>query len=250
MQSNAASQASPPPESSPIPQTSPQTAPQSNHRGATEGGTGVPGAVGDERASRYIDLASVILISLATALSAWCVYQSTRWATSSTEHYNAASALRVRAAEAKDRSNALEVADLTVFAQYLAAQNSGDTRYAHFLYMHFRPETQQAMREWLDQHPMTNPRAARSPFVMPQYRLRTDAEASRLATEAETAFKTARTNNGTADAYVLLTVFMASASFLGGVGGKLRFPFHIVLIGIGFVLLIVASGAFLRLPVM
>jgi hypothetical protein len=235
----------------------------SNSAGAREAGGGSPpGAPGAAKVtpsvdgdapdggwSRYIDLASVILISLATALSAWCVYQSTRWATSSTEHYNTAGALRVRAAEAKARSDTLEVADLTLFAQYLAALNSGNTRYTHFLYMHFRPETQQAVHEWLDQHPMTNPRAARSPFAMPQYRLRTDAEASRLTGEAESAFKTARTHNGFADSYVLLTVFMASASFLGGVGGKLRFPYHIVLIGIGFVLLIVACAAFMRLPV-
>jgi hypothetical protein len=203
-----------------------------------------------ERRSRYIDLASVILISLATALSAWCVYQSTRWATSSTELYNTASALRVRAAEAKGRSSALEVADVTLFTQYLSAQYSGNTRYAHFLYTHFRPESQQAVHAWLAQHPMTNPNAARSPFAMPQYRLHTDEEASRLTAEEETAFKTARANNTTADSYVLLTVFMATASFLGGVGGKLQFPFHIVLIAIGFVLTIIASGAFLRLPAM
>jgi hypothetical protein len=207
-------------------------------------------AANRERRSRYVDLASVILISLATALSAWCVYQSSRWATSSTELYNTASALRVRAAEAKGRSSALEVADLTLFTQYLSAQYSGDTRYAHFVYTHFRPETQKAMHAWLAQHPLTNPAAARSPFAMPQYRLHTDEVASRLTTEEETAFRTAREHNTTADSYVLLTVFMASATFLGGVGGKLRYPFHIVLIAIGFALVVIASGAFLRLPAM
>jgi hypothetical protein len=214
---------------------------------ALPAGAGRDAAVKEQR-SRYIDLASVILISLATALSAWCVYQSTRWATSSTEQYNTANALRVRAAEAKGRSAALEVVDLMLFSQYLRAQYSGDTRYAHFVYTHFRRETQQAVHAWLDQHPMTNPNAARSPFAMPQYRLRSEEEASRLTAEEETAFRTARTNNTTADSYVLLTVFMASATFLGGVGGKLQFPFHIILITIGFVLVIIASGAFLRLP--
>jgi hypothetical protein len=207
-------------------------------------------AAAKQRRSRYVDLASVILISLATALSAWCVYQSSRWATSSTELYNAASAFRVRAAEAKSRSSALEVADLTLFTQYLGAQYSGDTRYAHFLYTHFRPETQQAVHAWLAQHPLTNPAAAPSPFAMRQYRLHTDEVASHLTAEEETAFRSAREHNTTADSYVLLTVFMASASFLGGVGGKLQSPFHIVLITIGFALVIIASGAFLRLPAM
>jgi hypothetical protein len=214
-------------------------------RAASEGA-----AAAKQRRSRYVDLASVILISLATALSAWCVYESTRWATKSTEGYNTAGALRVRAAEAMGRSNALEIADLMLFTQYLGAQYAGDTRFGRFLYAHFRPETQRAVDAWLAQHPMTNPAAVRSPFAMPQYRLHTEEEASRLTAEAETAFGTARTNSATADTYVLLTVFMASASFLGGVGGKLRSPFHVVLITIGFVLTLLASGAFLRLPVM
>ena len=57
-----------------------------------------------ETIDKFVDVASVVLISVAAVLTALCGYQASRWDGEQTRLYNIANASRLHAAEAADRS--------------------------------------------------------------------------------------------------------------------------------------------------
>ncbi len=197
----------------------------------------------------WVDVASVILISAATVLTAWCGYESARWTAIQTRQYNEASAQRVAAAVASDRANTLEIVDVTMFLQYVAAVAAGRTDEEAFIYRRFRPEMRGAVNAWLATKPLKNPGAPSSPFAMPQYHLLTGAQAARLNALSAASFETATNANELGDAYVRLTVIFAAVSFLAGISTKFRFPSHIVIVVTGFGVLIFGLLRMIELPI-
>ena len=197
----------------------------------------------------WVDVASVILISAATVLTAWCGYEAARWTAIQTRQYNEASAQRVAAAVASDRANTLEIVDVTMFLQYVAAVAAGRTDEETFIYRRFRPEMKRAVDAWLATKPRKNPGAPSSPFVMPQYHLLANAEAARLNTLEAASFETATNANELGDAYVRLTVIFATVSFLAGISTKFRFPSHIVIVVAGFGVLVFGLIRMIELPI-
>jgi hypothetical protein len=197
----------------------------------------------------WVDVASVVLISAATVLTAWCGYEAARWTAIQTKQYNEASAQRVAAAVASGRANTLEIVDVTMFLQYVAAVAAGRTDEEAFVYRRFRPEMKGAVDAWLATKPRKNPSAPSSPFAMPQYHLLAGAEASRLNALSAASFETATNANELSDAYVRLTVIFAGVSFLAGISTKFRFPSHIVIIAAGFGVLIFGLSQIIELPI-
>src|SRR5271155_2970388 len=96
------------------------------------------------RIDRVVDVASVVLISVAAVLSALCGYQSGRWGGEQARLYNIANADRTHAAEASDRANVLTAIDVAVFLRYIDAIDTHDTRMAEFLDRRLRPEMRPA----------------------------------------------------------------------------------------------------------
>ena len=202
-----------------------------------------------ERVDRYVDIAAVVLISLATVLTAWCGYQAARWSGLQTRSYNEASAARVRSAEAAARANALQNVDVTLFLQYVVAVGEDHPAVADFIARRFRPEMRPAFEAWLATKPRTNAKAPPSPFAMPQYRLAENGEADHLAATASERFEVAQQANETADAFVRLTVIFAAVSFLAGIGTKFRYPSHAIVVTVGFIALIYGAIQLVQLPV-
>ena len=197
----------------------------------------------------WVDVASVVLISAATVLTAWCGYEAARWTAIQTRQYNEASAQRVAAAVASDRANTLEIVDVTMFLQDVAAVAAGRTDEEAFIYRRFRPEMKRAVDAWLATKPRKNPGAPSSPFAMPQYHLLTGAEAARLNALSAASFEAATNANELGDAYVRLTVIFAAVSFLAGISTKFRFPSHIVVVVAGFGVLIFGLIRMIELPI-
>src|ERR1700729_2284078 len=102
----------------------------------------------ESRFDRTVDIASVILISLATVLTAWCGYEAARWTALQTRSYNDASALRMQAAVSEGRSNTLETIDVATFLQFVRAVSTHTTEEQNFIYKRFRPEMKRAVDAW------------------------------------------------------------------------------------------------------
>lgn len=197
---------------------------------------------------RAVDVASVVLISVAAVLSAICGYQSGRWGGEQTRLYNTANIYRGHAAEASARANTLTIIDVAVFLDYINAVDGADSAKARFLYKRFRPEMRVAMDDWLAANPMHNPRAPSSPFVMPQYKLRTNTEALADDQLAKATFSDALVATRHADAFVLLTVIFAAVSFLAGISTKMLYPRHAIVVALGIVALAYGCIRLAELP--
>jgi hypothetical protein len=197
---------------------------------------------------RIVDVASVVLISVAAVLSALCGYQSGRWGGQQARLYNVANAYRIESAEEAGRSNALIAIDVSLFLQYIDAVDARDERKAQFIYERLRPEMRPAMAAWLAAKPLANTHAPTSPFVMRQYSLRTKTEARRLETLANRSFAEAQKANRHSDDFLLLTVIFAGVSFLAGMSTKMVYPRHAIVIGVGVVGLIYGGIRLAELP--
>lgn len=200
------------------------------------------------RADRAVDVGSVVLISVAAVLTALCGYQSGRWGGQQARSYSVANANRLQAAEAADRANALTAIDVAVFLQYVEAVDAGNTRLSNFLYNRFRPEFLPALRAWLAARPLRNARAPSSPFVMPQYSLKTRAEARSYEALATENFNAAVTATHHSDDFLLLTVIFAAVSFLAGISTKMAYPRHAIIVAIALLATIYGVVRLIALP--
>jgi hypothetical protein len=200
------------------------------------------------RVDRFVDIAGVVLISVAAVLTALSGYQSGRWSGAQARFYNVANASRIESAESADRDLALTAVDVNLFLHYIDAVEGGNSREAQFINRRLRPEMRAAMNAWLATKPFTNPRAPSSPFVMPQYSLRARAASLRYTALASDNFNAALEANRHADEFLLLTVIFAAVSFLAGVSTKMTYPRHAIVIGVGMIALIYGIVRLVALP--
>jgi hypothetical protein len=201
-----------------------------------------------EVVDKFVDIASVVLISVAAVLTAFCGYQASRWEGEQTRLYNVANASRLRVAEAEDRSEVATSINVTLFLDYVGAVQHHDTEFAQFIYRRLGPNMRIVMDQWLATHPMKNPRAPTSPFVMPEYARLMQAGSAREEAVASADFDAALNAHRNADDFTLLTVVFATVSFLAGVSTKLIFPRHAIIVGLGIVALVYGVARLWFLP--
>ncbi len=197
---------------------------------------------------RAVDVASVVLISVAAVLTALCGYQSGRWGGEQARRYNVATADRMHAAEASDRANILTAIDVGMFLRYIDALETGDDRMVQFLDRRFRPEMSRALHDWLATKPLQNSRAPSSPFAMRAYQLKTQDEARRDEAQARASFAAAVEANRHSDSFLLLTVVFASVSFLAGISTKMLYPRHAIIVALALLAVIYGVARLVALP--
>jgi hypothetical protein len=199
---------------------------------------------------RFVDVASVVLISVAAVLTAVCGYQASRWEGEQTRLFNVANATRLHEAETADRSAVNTSVNITLFLAYIDAVQHNNTQFAQFIYRRLGPNFKPVMDAWLATHPLTNPKAPTSPFVMPEYTRRMNAGSARDEAAATADFNEALDAHRNADEFTLLTVTFATVSFLAGVSTKLSFPRHAIIIGLGILALVYGLARLAFLPVL
>jgi hypothetical protein len=170
--------------------------------------------------SRF-EVASTVLLALAAVATAWCSYQATRWNGEQVKASSRTNALRIEAARAQGRAQALTQVDVATFTEWVDAYAHRETRLARFYFRRFRSEFKPAVTAWLATRPLRNPKAPLTPFAMPQYRLAATAEADRLDAESEASAAIVRRYIQRASNYVLGVVLFAVALFFAGMSAKL-----------------------------
>lgn len=200
------------------------------------------------RADRIVEVASVVLISVAAVLTAVCGYQSGRWDGQQARLYNLASADRTRAAEDLDQANVLRAIDVGIFLHYIDAVQTGNRQMVEFLRRRLRPEMRTAMNAWLATRPLENRHAPSSPFVMRQYVLASRGRANGFDNRARADYDGAIEANHHADDFLLLTVTFAGVSFLAGISTKMLYPRHAVVVGFALVATIYGIVRLIALP--
>jgi hypothetical protein len=171
---------------------------------------------------RRLELASAVLLSLATLATAWSAYQSRQWTGEQSGAYSVGTAARIAENRAAGQAAAQQQIDIATFIQWVDARAQRRNDLAAFYRARFRPEFKPAFDAWLATRPFTNASAPPTPFAMPQYRLAATAEAERLERTAAAASERAKDANQRADNYMLAVVLFASALFFAGISTKLE----------------------------
>jgi hypothetical protein len=199
---------------------------------------------------RRLEVASAVLLALATVATAWAAYQSREWTGEQSQGYSQGTAARINANRAAALADRQVQIDVATFVQWIDAHAQHRPALAGFYRARFRPEFEPAFTSWLATRPFTNRDAPATPFETPQYRLAQSAEADRLEATAAAASDRAKDANEHADNYMLAVVLFASALFFAGISSKFTgLGVRATLLGIGCVLALVTLTWVVTLPV-
>jgi hypothetical protein len=197
----------------------------------------------------HADIASAVTLSIAGLLTSWSGYQAALWDGDQAAAYSQAGAIRTEASRREIQAGQFEGADVLMFTQWLDAEARGEARLAGFYEQRFRPEYRIAHAAWRAHHPLTNPAAPPTPFVMPEYRLVARAEGAAMEARATALFQKGQRANDISDAFVRATVILASALFFGGIGQAFRKPgLHLVMLTISVAECLWGILALVQLP--
>lgn len=168
---------------------------------------------------KWIELISTILLSAATVLSAWCVYQSSQW---SGEQYfriddeTSANQFRLQYEVAGAQR---KTAELQLFLEYSSAIADSNLNLAEFLYHRFPRSFKKAFNVWEKLDPYQNTDAPSSPFTMKEYVIPELEEAKKYEAQAISFKKAANTSDKNSDNYVLLSLILSTVLFFSGMCG-------------------------------
>lgn len=168
-----------------------------------------------------IELWSAVLLAAATVATAYSAYEATRWGGVQATAFTEAGASRTESAKAESDGFTLVAIDANIFTEYAVAYSQDNERLMEILRKRFfRSEFKPAFRAWLQDHPLTNPDAAKLPFQLPEYEIAKLEQADHLSDKASRLFDEGRDANQTSDEYVLGTIFFAAVLFFAGLATK------------------------------
>jgi hypothetical protein len=181
-------------------------------------------------------MAATVLLALGTVATAWAAYQSRQWSGEQSQGYSLATAARIAENRTAALANRQVQIDIATFIQWVDAREQHRPALASFYEARFRDEFKPAFTTWLATRPFTNPGAPKTPFDMPEYRLRAEEEADHLESIAAAHSQHAKDANRHADDYMLAVVLFACSLFFGGISMRLRAKgVSMVLLGLGWV---------------
>jgi hypothetical protein len=188
----------------------------------------------DAKRERRLELAATVLLTLATVATAWSAYQAREWTGEQSQGYSHATAARIAVNREAALANRQIQIDVATFIQWVDARAEGRTALASFYRARFRDEFEPAFLAWLATEPFTNEAGPKTPFELPQYRLRAARQADRLELQAAADSAGAKDANERADNYMLAVVLFASSLFFAGLSTKLHTSTaRLVLLGLG-----------------
>lgn len=205
-----------------------------------------------------------VVMAVAAIATAWAGFESSQWGGEQARFRNQASTARVDANRWANEAAQLRTLDVVTFTQWLNALNTeiqtdptaypehgytpNPRRASGFIYERFRSEFKPAFDAWTATHPLSNPEAPKTPFVMPEYQLASQHKAKALIAEAAAKDTKARAAKAISNHYVLMTVMLALVLFFTALGSKANGRFsRIGLFGLGVMILIgtlVTMGTF------
>jgi hypothetical protein len=198
----------------------------------------------------HTNTVALVLMAVATLGSSWCGFQSNLWNGIQTFLLADSTKASRLASEARLLANQHRNLDAAFFIEFAAAMSGGDENLAEFLHARMRPEAQTAVNAWLATHPLKNPNAPSSPFVMPDYQLEDDRVAGVQDALSAASHDQAQKANMNSDTYTMLTVLFTVGLFLAGlINGFDESAKRWVVVSFSLLNILLAAGFLIRLPI-
>jgi hypothetical protein len=188
-----------------------------------------------------VELVATVVLSIAAILTAWSVFQGSKWGGIEAFQLAEASAARTESVRADNIANEQALTDITMFDNWLLAlQEDVDAGLIHtddpldahpgaissFFYRHMREEFKPAIAAWAATDPFGSVGVedlSQLPYEMDEYQLAARQEAIELGLVAEGHVEDAYESNGNSDAYVFAAVLFAVVLFFAAVSGKMDY---------------------------
>lgn len=198
---------------------------------------------------RWLEIASAVLMSLATISSAWCAYQSARWGGEQSFYLSEAASLGRESARVSVQAGQMEILDGAMFMQFAHAMSQDNKELAEFYRQRFRPDMKKALDAWLALKPLENADAPPTPFDMSEYRIAERDQAEELSARVFEVVEKAKNANRISDNFILFTVIFASVLFFAGVATKFQSRrLKVVVVAIGYIVYLSGAGWLSTLP--
>jgi hypothetical protein len=201
------------------------------------------------RTHEMVEIVEAIVLALVAVTTAWSGYQAARWDGRESLLYERSTKLRIEAQGLQVRSDQERMYEASTVAEWLTAQARGETELAGIFERRFLPEYRPAFAAWKKTDPLHNPDAPAGPALMPEYRNTKAEEAARLSQEASDVFEQGTRAREQADAYVRVTVMLATVLLLTAISQRFRtHQIRVGLIVLAFLLLCIPLWRILTLP--
>jgi hypothetical protein len=175
---------------------------------------------GPEPVKESFEVASAILMAVATLTTAWCSYQSTQWSGQSSDFATQADKLQREAFGQHLAAQQIQSVQVTAFMQAINAQLRGDDKTARFYTDRFGGTLKPAYEKWLALKPFDNPAAPPHPFTPELYVPPFQQEILDVRTKAAQFAAQSKATGNTAQGYLGNTVILAMVLFFAGTASK------------------------------
>lgn len=196
-----------------------------------------------------LEIAEALVLAIVAVATAWSGYQAARWTGYQAERYGVANRLRIEAAASETTANQERLYNASTVVEWLKAEAQGQHQLAELFERRILPEFRPAFEAWKKTDPINNPNAPPGPQLMREYRNAETEEAAELNKEATNTFAKGDEARERSDAYVRVTVMLATVLLLVAVSQ--RFKAHYVRVGMllfAALLLCFPMYLILRLP--
>ncbi len=168
----------------------------------------------------WMDLALVVIMSVASLAAAWSGYQATNWNSEQSELYSMANTIRMQSVSVSNTADAQLTVEVLLFNAWAEAYVRNDTALMNFYRQRMLPEVQAALDAWIATDPLTNPDAPREPFAIDGFIIHTQATASDLEQQASLLVEAGQKASRNGNHYVFSTVLLALVLFFAGLATK------------------------------
>jgi len=183
-----------------------------------------------------LELVAALLLALAAISTAWATYQSSVWRGKQAKAQSASIATRVESTREASVANRQVQVDVALFIQWVNAFARGERELTTFYRNRFRDEFVPAFEAWVATRPRENPKAPRSPFELPEYRLAANEEADALEQQAADFGLVVARDVERADSYMLAVVLFAIALFFAALSTRLTSrDLQLALVAMGYI---------------
>lgn len=199
---------------------------------------------------KWIETVATILLSAATVLSAWCIYESSQW--------NGEQYFRIEDLNTADRkrmqkeiaARQRQVGESQLFLQYIDAVTNDNTEKEDFLRDRFPPHLATAATAWKKLDPMHNKNAPISPMLMKEYILPEEADIHKFAEQANKFKLAANECDNNSDNYMLLSLVLSTVLFFCGLIGVTDNKSNkLILLGFASIIFVVTIIFIIKFPV-
>lgn len=199
---------------------------------------------------RALEVLTVVLLGVATVASAWCAYQASRWNGIETDEAQATTEARVEQARLFATGTQVGSYDSNVLVAYAQAVAADQPALAEFVRTTLmRPEFAPVLETWEEEveadTAQLSPIPANEDYIATLFAGADAAEQSAVDAAARAAEA-----GSNAEAYLLTTLFMASALFFAGVVSSFESRGQrIALLTMSMVMLAAGAARIVELPI-